>query len=316
MNAAAPGAAGGAGGWSRALSSFFYRRPNQFVLLLLIPPLLWFGTVYLGSLFSLLLQSFYAINDFTAEVVREPTLATYKQLVTQPAHIDIVVRTTLMAIAVTIACAIIAFPLAYYMARYATARMKTYLYVAVLLPMWTSYLVKVYAWRLILAKQGILTWFLDSLGLTPALDAALNTPVIGGPTLSSSYIGMFIVFVYMWLPYMILPIHAALERVPRSLLQASADLGARPGQTLRNVVLPLAFPGVAAGSVFTFSLTLGDYIIPGVVGAPGYFIGMMVYQQQGTAGNIPLAAAFSVVPIVLIAIYLSIVKRFGAFDAL
>jgi putative spermidine/putrescine transport system permease protein len=316
MNAAAPGAAGGAGGWSRALSSFFYRRPNQFVLLLLIPPLLWFGTVYLGSLFSLLLQSFYAINDFTAEVVREPTLATYKQLVTQPAHIDIVVRTTLMAITVTVACAIIAFPLAYYMARYATARMKTYLYVAVLLPMWTSYLVKVYAWRLILAKQGILTWFLDSLGLTPALDAALNTPVIGGPTLSSSYIGMFIVFVYMWLPYMILPIHAALERVPRSLLQASADLGARPGQTFRSVVLPLAFPGVAAGSVFTFSLTLGDYIIPGVVGAPGYFIGMMVYQQQGTAGNIPLAAAFSVVPIVLIAIYLAIVKRFGAFDAL
>ncbi len=249
-------------------------------------------------------------------MVREPTLATYKQLVTQPAHIDIVVRTTLMAITVTVACAIIAFPLAYYMARYATARMKTYLYVAVLLPMWTSYLVKVYAWRLILAKQGILTWFLDTLGLTPALDAALNTPVIGGPTLSSSYIGMFIVFVYMWLPYMILPIHAALERVPRSLLQASADLGARPGQTFRNVVLPLAFPGVAAGSVFTFSLTLGDYIIPGVVGAPGYFIGMMVYQQQGTAGNIPLAAAFSVVPIVLIAIYLSIVKRFGAFDAL
>jgi putative spermidine/putrescine transport system permease protein len=316
MNAAARGAAGGAGGWSRALSSFFYRRPNSYILLLLIPPLLWFGTVYLGSLFSLLLQSFYAINDFTAEIVREPTLATYKQLVTRPAHIDIVVRTTLMAITVTVACAIIAFPLAYYMARYATARMKTYLYVAVLLPMWTSYLVKVYAWRLILAKQGILTWFLDSLGLTPALDAALNTPVIGGPTLSSSYIGMFIVFVYMWLPYMILPIHAALERVPRSLLQASADLGARPGQTFRNVVLPLAFPGVAAGSVFTFSLTLGDYIIPGVVGAPGYFIGMMVFQQQGTAGNIPLAAAFSVVPIVLIAIYLSIVKRFGAFDAL
>ena len=316
MNAAAPGTTHGAGGWSRALSSFFYRRPNQYILLLLIPPLLWFGTVYLGSLFSLLLQSFYSINDFTAEVVREPTLATYKQLVTQPAHIDIVVRTATMAIAVTIACAIIAFPLAYYMARYATTRMKTFLYVAVLLPMWTSYLVKVYAWRLILAKQGILTWFLDALGLTPALDAALNTPVIGGPTLSSSYIGMFIVFVYMWLPYMILPIHAALERVPRSLLQASADLGARPGQTFRNVVLPLAFPGVAAGSVFTFSLTLGDYIIPGVVGAPGYFIGMMVYQQQGTAGNIPLAAAFSVVPIVLIAIYLSIVKRFGAFDAL
>jgi putative spermidine/putrescine transport system permease protein len=316
MNATARGMTAATSDWSRALSTFFYRRPNQFLLLLLLPPLLWFGTVYLGSLFSLLLQSFYSINDFTAEVVREPTLATYKQLVTQPAHIDIVVRTVSMAIAVTIACALVGFPLAYYMTRYASARMKTFFYVGVLLPMWTSYLVKVYAWRLILAKQGMISWLLDSLGLTPTLDAVLATPVIGGPTLASSYIGMFIVFVYMWLPYMILPIHAALERVPRSLLQASADLGARPGQTFRHVVLPLAFPGVAAGSVFTFSLTLGDYIIPGVVGAPGYFIGMMVYQQQGTAGNIPLAAAFSVVPIVLIGIYLSIVKRFGAFDAL
>jgi len=316
MNVVAGGAVTAAAGWSWSFSSFFYRRPNYYLLLLLVPPLLWFGTVYLGSLVALLLQSFYAINDFTAEIVREPTLATYKQLLTQPAHIDIVLRTLAMAIAVTIACAFIGFPVAYYMARYATPRMKTFFYIAVLLPMWTSYLVKVYAWRLILAKQGILTWFLDSIGLTSALDTVLTTPVIGGPTLTSSYIGMFIVFVYMWLPYMILPIHAALERVPRSLLQASADLGARPGQTFRNVVLPLAFPGVAAGSVFTFSLTLGDYIIPGVVGAPGYFIGMMVYQQQGTAGNIPLAAAFSVVPIVLIAIYLSIVKRFGAFDAL
>jgi putative spermidine/putrescine transport system permease protein len=310
------GAVTATAGWSRSLSSFFYRRPNYYLILLLVPPLLWFGTVYLGSLIALLLQSFYAINDFTAEIVREPTLATYKQLLTQPAHIDIVLRTLAMAIAVTVASASIGFPVAYYMARYATPRMKTFFYIAVLLPMWTSYLVKVYAWRLILAKQGIFTWFLDSVGLTPALDTVLTTPVIGGPTLTSSYIGMFIVFVYMWLPYMILPIHAALERVPRSLLQASADLGARPGQTFRNVVLPLAFPGVAAGSVFTFSLTLGDYIIPGVVGAPGYFIGMMVYQQQGTAGNIPLAAAFSVVPIVLIAVYLSIVKRFGAFDAL
>jgi putative spermidine/putrescine transport system permease protein len=148
------------------------------------------------------------------------------------------------------------------------------------------------------------------------LDRALATPVVGGPSLSSSYLGMFVVFVYMWLPFMILPLAAALERVPASLLQASADLGARPGQTFRNVVLPLALPGLAAGSVFTFSLTLGDYIIPSVVGAPGYFIGMMVYQQQGTAGNLPLAAAFSVVPIVLIGLYLTLAKRLGAFDAL
>jgi putative spermidine/putrescine transport system permease protein len=283
---------------------------------LLVPPLLWFGTVYLGSLFALLAQSFYAIDEFTAQVVREPTLATYKELVTRPAHVDIVARTVLMAVSVTIACAFIALPIATYMARFATGHMKALFYVGVMLPMWTSYLVKVYAWRLLLAKEGIIAWFVGKLGLTGVLDAALSTPGIGGPSLSSSYIGMFLVFVYMWLPFMILPMAAALERVPGSLLQASADLGARPSQTFRNVVLPLAVPGIAAGSVFTFSLTLGDYIIPSVVGAPGYFIGMMVYVQQGTAGNIPLAAAFSVVPIVLIFVYLSIARRFGAFDAL
>jgi putative spermidine/putrescine transport system permease protein len=300
----------------RALSTFLYRRPNFYVLLLLIPPLLWFGTVYLGSLFTLLAQSVYAIDEFTAKVVYEPTLATYKQVVTQPANVDIILRTLSMAVAVTIACGLIALPIANYMVRYASARGRALLYVGVMLPMWTSYLVKVYAWRLILAKQGILSWMLDSVGLGAGLDAVLRIPGIGGPSLSSSYIGMFIVFVYMWLPFMILPLAAALEKVPESLLQASADLGARPVQTFRTVTLPLALPGLAAGSVFTFSLTLGDYIIPSVVGAPGYFIGMMVFQQQGTAGNIPLAAAFSVVPIVLIMIYLTLAKRAGAFDAL
>jgi putative spermidine/putrescine transport system permease protein len=300
----------------RAASTFFWRHPYWYLALLLVPPLLWFGTVYLGSLFALLANSFYAIDDFTAQIVREPTLATYQQLVTRPAHVDIVLRTVTMALAVTIACALIALPIAIYMARHATGRMKALFYVGVMLPMWTSYLVKVYAWRLLLAKEGIIAWFVGKLGLTGALEALLAAPGIGGPSLSSSYIGMFLVFVYMWLPFMILPMAAALERVPGSLLQASADLGARPAQTFRNVMLPLAVPGIAAGSVFTFSLTLGDYIIPSVVGAPGYFIGMMVYVQQGTAGNIPLAAAFSVVPIVLIFAYLSIAKRFGAFDAL
>ncbi len=300
----------------RSTATFLYRRPGLYTLLLLIPPLLWFGTVYLGSLFTLLANSFYSIDEFTARIVYVPTLATFKQVLTQPAHIDIILRTVLMALAVTIACAVIAFPIANYMARYASPRMKALFYVAVMLPMWTSYLVKVYAWRLILAKQGILSWLFDTLGLSSVIDTALQTPGIGGPSLSSSYLGMFIVFVYMWLPYMILPLAAALERVPESLLQASADLGARPRQTFQTVTLPLALPGLAAGSVFTFSLTLGDYIIPSVVGAPGYFIGMMVYQQQGTAGNLPLAAAFSVVPIVLVMIYLSIAKRAGAFDAL
>jgi putative spermidine/putrescine transport system permease protein len=300
----------------RKSATFLYRRPGFYLALLLIPPLLWFGTVYLGSLLALLANSFYAIDEFTAKIVYQPTLATFKQVVTQPAHIDIIVRTLSMAVAVTIACACIAMPIANYMARYASPRTKAFFYVGVMLPMWTSYLVKVYAWRLILAKQGILSWLLDAVGLETALDALLRLPAVGGPSLSSSYLGMFIVFVYMWLPYMILPLAASLERVPASLLQASADLGARPRQTFRNVVLPLVLPGLVAGSVFTFSLTLGDYIIPSVVGAPGYFIGMMVYQQQGTAGNIPLAAAFSVVPIVLIMIYLSLAKRAGAFDAL
>jgi putative spermidine/putrescine transport system permease protein len=300
----------------RAASTFFHRRPYWFLALLLVPPLLWFGTVYLGSLFALLWQSFYRIDDFTAQVVREPTLETYQELVTRPAHVDIVVRTLVMALSVTLACVLIALPIATYLARYARGRVKALLYVAVMLPMWTSYLVKVYAWRLLLAKEGIIAWALGKLGLGAALDAVLEMPGIGGPSLSSSYLGMFLVFVYMWLPFMILPMAAALERVPGSLIQASADLGARPGQTFRNVVLPLAIPGIAAGSVFTFSLTLGDYIIPSVVGAPGYFIGMMVYVQQGTAGNIPLAAAFSVVPVVLIFIYLSVARRFGAFDAL
>jgi putative spermidine/putrescine transport system permease protein len=284
--------------------------------LLLAPPLLWLGIVYLGSLLTLLLQSFYAIDEFTARVVPRVTLATYEVLLTQPAHIDIILRTLAMAVAVTVASAVIAFPVALYMARHAGPKLKALFYVGVMLPMWTSYLVKVYAWRLLLAKQGIASWGFDQLGLSGALDRALAVPVVGGPSLASSYLGMFLVFVYMWLPFMILPLAAALERVPASLLQASADLGATPNQTFRHVVLPLALPGLAAGSIFTFSLTLGDYIIPSVVGAPGYFIGMMVYQQQGTAGNLPLAAAFSVVPIVLIGAYLALARRLGAFDAL
>jgi putative spermidine/putrescine transport system permease protein len=301
---------------ARSVSRLLHGRRGFYLALLLAPPLLWLGTVYLGSLFVLLAQSFYAIDEFTARVVPQLTLRTWRQLVGHPANVDIILRTVAMAVAVTLASAVIAFPVANYMARHAGPRLKALFYVGVMLPMWTSYLVKVYAWRLILAKEGIASWSLANLGLDAPLSWILSTPVVGGPSLASSYIGMFIVFVYMWLPFMILPLAAALERVPPSLVQASADLGARPGQTFRTVVLPLALPGLAAGSIFTFSLTLGDYIIPSVVGAPGYFIGMMVYQQQGTAGNMPLAAAFSVVPIVLIAIYLALARRLGAFDAL
>jgi putative spermidine/putrescine transport system permease protein len=184
------------------------------------------------------------------------------------------------------------------------------------LPLWSSYLVKVYAWKLILAKEGIITWAAEATHLSGLVNAVLSIPVIGGNSLSTSYIGMFMVFTYVWLPYMILPMQASLERVPVSMLEASADLGATRAQTLRTVILPLALPGVIAGSIFTFSLTMGDYIIPQIVGNSANFIGMAVYQLQGTAGNIPLAAAFAVVPIVIMLVYLWLAKRAGAFDAL
>ncbi len=300
----------------KALGRALYTHPRVWLAVLLVPPLVWLGVVYLGSLASLLVQSLFHIDDFSGVVVREPSLATYKQLVTTPANVDIIVRTLVMALAVTLACALVAYPIAYRAAIFALGRSKAFFYLAVMLPMWASYLVKVYAWRQVLAREGIITWFSEIVHLRWLLEGILGLPAIGGPSLSASQLGTFIVFTYMWLPYMILPIQAALERVPAHLLSASADLGARPRQTFFRIVLPLSLPGVIAGSIFTFSLTLGDYIIPGLVGAPGYFIGMMVYLQQGTAGNIPLAAAFSVVPMVIIAAYLAFARRAGAFDAL
>jgi putative spermidine/putrescine transport system permease protein len=302
-------------GLSRRVSSFLYRRRSLALLLLLAPPLLWFGVVYLGSLLALIWQSGYTFDDFTMAVTPELTWANYRALL-DAANLDVVLRTLGMASAVTLACAVLAFPIAYYMARYATGSLKGFLYVAVMLPMWASYIVKAYAWTLILAKGGVIYWFAGKLGLRGALDEVLTWPVVGGSSLSTSNLGRFLVFTYVWLPYMILPTQAAIERVPRSLLQASADLGARPGQTFRTVLLPLAFPGVVAGSIFTFSLTLGDYIIPQLIGPPGLFVGTMVYTLQGSVGNVPMAAAFTAVPIVIIALYLALARRLGAFDAL
>ena len=299
----------------RAISSFLYRRSTLYLLMLLIPPLLWFGVIYIGSLFALLWQSFYTFDDFTMAVTPDLTLANYRALF-NPANYDIVLRTFSMAIAVSVASAILAFPIAYYMARYAGPKEKAFFYIAVMLPMWASYIVKAYAWTVILAKGGILYWVIERLHLLGLLDLLLGVPGVGGNTLSTSHLGRFWVFTYIWLPFMILPIQAALERLPPSLLQASADLGAHPRQTFFQVILPLAFPGVVAGSIFTFSLTLGDFIIPQLVCPSGLFIGTMVYVQQGAVGNMPLAAAFTLVPIVLIAVYLSIAKRLGAFDAL
>ncbi|WP_181178201.1 ABC transporter permease [Mesorhizobium sp. B4-1-3] len=298
-----------------ALSDLFWRRPKFLLTLMLAPPLLWLGIVYIGSLFALLAQSFFSIDEFSGLINRQFTLKTYGDLF-QAANLDIILRTVTMAALVTLASAIIAFPIAYYAARYARGRWKALFYLGVMLPLWSSYLVKIYAWKLILAKEGILTWLLAKLNLLWLLDGWLSLPIVGGNSLSVSFTGTFIVFVYVWLPFMILPVQAALERVPGNLVEASSDLGASPGQTFRNVLFPLALPGIVAGSIFTFSLTLGDYIIPQIIGTSRLFIGQAVYSQQGTAGNIPLAAAFTVVPIVIMGFYLWGAKRMGAFDAL
>jgi putative spermidine/putrescine transport system permease protein len=297
------------------ISDWLFRKPNHFLILLFVPPLLWLGVVYVGSLLTLLVHAFFSIDEFSGFIVYDWTFSTIVQLF-RPANYDVIIRTVIMAALVTIASAIIAYPLAYFAARYAKGKWKAAFYLMIMLPLWSSYLVKVYSWKLILAKEGIISWIATELHLTWALDALLATPVIGGPSLSTSYIGTFIVFVYIWLPYMILPTQAALERVPTNLIEASADLGGNPSQTFRHVLWPLALPGLVAGSIFTFSLTLGDYIIPQVVGGSQQYLGNVVYLQQGTAGNIPLAAAFTIVPITIMLIYLSIAKRMGAFDAL
>lgn len=297
------------------LSDTLWRRPGLFILLLLTPPLLWLGIIYVGSLFALLLQSFFSIDEFSGLIRYELTLKTYSELLT-PANGDIILRTIVMACAVTAAATLIAFPIALYAARHARGRLKALFYLGVMMPLWSSYLVKIYAWKLILAKEGIINWVVEGLGLAFVLNALLAFPVIGGNSLSVSYIGTFVVLLYVWLPFMILPLQAALERVPEPLLEASDDLGATAGQTLRHVIIPLALPGMIAGSIFTFSLTMGDYIVPQIIGSSRRFIGQAVYAHQGTAGNIPLAAAFAVVPIVVMAFYLWYAKRRGAFDAL
>ncbi|RUV34528.1 ABC transporter permease [Mesorhizobium sp. M7A.F.Ca.MR.148.00.0.0] len=315
MRATAPAILPGSGGLRGALSDLFWRKPKVLLPLMLLPPVLWLGIVYIGSLFALLAQSFFSIDEFSGLINREFTLKTYGDLF-QAANLDIILRTVTMAALVTLASAVIAFPIAYYAARYARGRWKALFYLGIMLPLWSSYLVKIYAWKLILAKEGILTWLLAKLHLLWVLDAWLSLPIVGGNSLSVSFTGTFIVFVYVWLPFMILPVQAALERVPGNLVEASSDLGASPGQTFRNVLFPLALPGIVAGSIFTFSLTLGDYIIPQIIGTSRLFIGQAVYSQQGTAGNIPLAAAFTVVPIVIMGFYLWGAKRMGAFDAL
>ena len=302
-------------GLQRRISDLLYTRRGLLLLALLAPPLLWFGVVYLGSLLALLANAFFGLDDFTGQVVREFTLKNFVDLA-EPANLDVARRSITMAVVVTLASVLLGFPLAYYMARYATGAQKAVLYIAVMLPLWSSYLVRLYAWKLLLAREGAISWLAQHTHTSWLLDALLSLPAIGGPSLSFSAIGTFLVFVYMWLPFMVLPIQAAVERIPGSYIEASGDLGAGPTMTFFKVILPLALPGIAAGSIFTFSLTLGDYIIPQVIGDSTLYIGQVVYKQQGVAGNVPFAAAFSLVPIVVIGIYLRLAKKLGAFDAL
>lgn len=297
------------------LSTYLYQHPRVTLAILLGPPLFYMLIVYIGSLLALMMNSFFRLDTYTGLVVREFTLSTYAQLF-QKANFDIIRRTVSMAAAVTFTDAFFAFPLAYYMAKRASKKMKSFLFLGVMLPLWSSYLVRVYAWKLILAKEGIVSWFIQLLGLQPVLDKLLEVPGIGGSSLALSPIGVFLVFCYIWMPYMILPINAALERVPRNFEEASADLGANALQTFSKVTLPLALPGVIAGSIFTFSLTLGDFIVPLSLGNSKFFIGQAVYSHQGTSGNIPLAAAFTMAPVLIMIIYLLIARKLGAFDAL
>jgi putative spermidine/putrescine transport system permease protein len=286
----------------RRLYGFIYRHRSLQVLLLLTPPMGWFGLVYLGSLVVLFVSAFWYLDPLTSAVTHEFTLKNFQQLLTDPVYRTITFRTIGMAALVTVIDAILAFPIAYYMARTAGPRTRAIMFMLVLLPLWSSYLVRVYAWRVILARGGPLEWAFEQIG-------------IPGVVLYPSDIAIPIVFSYIWLPFMILPIYAGLERIPSSFLEASGDLGARPGTTFRRVVLPLAFPAVVAGSIFTFSLTLGDYITPGLV-SNSQFIGNVIYESQGVAGNIPFAAAYATIPVLVMALYLLVARRFGAFDAL
>ena len=282
----------------RRLSTFFYRHPRLRLAALLALPVGWMVVVYFGSLFVLLLSSIWETDAFTREVVYEFTLDNFRRIIETPVFRDVAWRTIQMAALVTIADAIIAFPIAYYMARVASPRTRNILVVAVLMPLWASYLVKAYAWRTILSDGGIINWALEPLGVT--FDGY-------------STVGLWLVFTYLWLPFMVLPIYAGLERIPSSLLEASADLGGRSFATFTRVILPLAFPAVVAGSIFTFSLTLGDYIAPGLITSE-QFIGTVIYSIRGEA--LPVAAAYSFVPIIVMVVYLLVARRLGAFQSL
>jgi putative spermidine/putrescine transport system permease protein len=280
----------------RRLADLFHSRPRLQVSALLAGPVGWLVIGYLGSLAVLLAASFWTLGELSGEVQQTFTLDNYEQIFTEPVYRSIAARTVLIAALVTVTDALLALPLAFYMAKVAGPRAKGMLVVAVLMPLWSAYLVKVYAWRTILSEEGALNWALAPFGLD-------------GPGYGN--VAVWIVMSYIWLPYMVIPIYAGLERLPDSLLSASEDLGAHPGTTFRRVILPLIFPAIVAGSIFTFSLTLGDYIAPQLVSST-QFIGTVVFAN--IANNLPLAAAFATVPIMVMVVYLLLARRLGAFE--
>jgi len=291
-------------GVRRRLGGALWRHQPLKALALLSPPVLAFTLVYIAALVALFVSAFWTVDPFTSLTIHSWTLDNFRQLWSEPTYRRVALRTISIAAAVTITDAIIAFPFAYYMARIAKPHTRAILFVLVLLPLWASYLARVYAWRLILNSNGLLNWTLEKVGLPPANIAYTNT-------------AMWIVFSYIWLPFMILPVYASLERIPHSYIEASRDLGGKGLRTLRSVILPLALPGIVAGSIFTFSLTLGDYITPVLVGgASSQFIGNVVYDSVNQSSNLPFAAAFAVVPLAVMGIYLVIARRLGAFEAL
>jgi putative spermidine/putrescine transport system permease protein len=291
-------------GAARRLQIALFRRPWLRGTLLLSGPMAWMLLIYIAALIALFVSAFWTVDPFTGKVVHNWGLQNFRTIVESGTYRDIAFRTIGIAAAVTVTDAIVAFPFAYFAARLASRRMQTVLFVLVLLPLWSSYLARVYAWRLILSKHGALNWTTDKLHL-------------GNLDLGYSNKAMWIVFSYIWLPFMITPVWAAIERVPDSLLEASSDLGASRWTTFRRVLLPLAWPGIVAGSIFTFSLTLGDYITPTLVGgASSDFIGNVVYSNVGVANNVPFAAAFATVPVLVMGIYLVAARRAGATEAL
>jgi putative spermidine/putrescine transport system permease protein len=280
----------------RRLAGLFHGRPKLQVSGLLAAPMAWLVILYLGSLTILLITAFWTVDPLSGNVIKEFSLDNFEELINVPVYREIVWRTVRTAILVTLTDAVIAFPIAFFMAKVASRRVKAILVVAVLMPLWSSYLVKVLAWRELIAEHGVINWALEPLGLH-------------GP--GEGLVAVWLVFSYLWLPYMILPIFAGLERLPNSLISASEDLGASPFTTFRRVILPLAFPAVVAGSIFTFSLTLGDYIAPALV-SNDQFIGTSI--RASITNNQPFAAAFALVPIVVVIAYLGVARRLGAFE--